>query len=258
MEERKQKEIEHANKLKILLKNSPDEEKAAGNKKFYSIARQSRKYVENRLKRKINSKNKFLDYCCGDGAMSIWLANEGAEVYGIDISDVSIQIAKENAAIDCQKRKPRFWVMDAENLKFGNNNFEAVFCGGVLHHLNIDAAYQELARVLKPGGMVVCAEPLAYNPVFQLYRKMTPKLRTEWEAEHILNKRSIYSAKKYFGKVEVKFFHLAALLAVPFRHTRIFNFILAICEGIDGLVLKLPAIKWLAWQAVFVLSDPKK
>lgn len=68
----------------------------------------------------------------------------------------------------------------------------------------------------------------------------------------------IFLAKDYFDAIDVKFFHLVTLLAVPFRHTPIFNFVLSVCEAIDALLLKIPLIKWLAWQTVFVLSDPKK
>jgi ubiquinone/menaquinone biosynthesis C-methylase UbiE len=258
VEMRKQKEIEHANKLKILLENTPDQEKVAGNKKFYSITRASQQYVNSQIIKIISPGKKFLDYCCGDGATSIWMARQGADVCGIDISDVSIRIARQKAARACLQRKPHFAVMDAERLLFADNSFDVVFCGGVLHHLDIAMAYKELARVLKPNGRIICGEPLAYNPVFQIYRKLTPQLRTEWEAEHILTKKMIFLAKDYFDAIDVKFFHLVTLLAVPFRHTPIFNFVLSVCEAIDALLLKIPLIKWLAWQTVFVLSDPKK
>lgn len=258
IEMRKQKEIEHANKLKILLENTPDQEKVAGNKKFYSITRTSQQYVNSQIIKIISPGKKFLDYCCGDGTMSVWMACQGADVCGIDISDVSIRIARQKAARACLQRKPHFAVMDAERLSFADNSFDVVFCGGVLHHLDIAMAYKELARVLKPNGRIICGEPLAYNPVFQVYRKLTPQLRTEWEAEHILTKKMIFLAKDYFDAIDIKFFHLVTLLAVPFRHTPIFNFILSVCEAIDALLLRIPLIKWLAWQTVFILSGPKK
>ena len=147
--------------------------------------------------------------------------------------------------------------MDAEKLEFEKNFFDIIVCSGVLHHLSLQRAYSELARVLKPDGEIICNEPLIHNPIFQLYRRMTPHLRTKWEMEHILSKNDIKLAKEYFGKVETKFFHLATLLAVPFRNFSIFNPLLTFFEWVDSILLRLPLIQWLSWQIVFILSKPK-
>jgi len=37
-----------------------------------------------------------------------------------------------------------------------------------------------------------------------------------------------------------------------------FNKLLNFFEIIDGFVLKIPILKWQAWQSVFILSEPKK
>lgn len=258
MELRKQKEREHANNLKNLLNKQEDPESIASNKKFYSITRGSRRFIEKWLVDRNAGEKKFLDYCCGEGGMSIFLARNNADITGIDISDVSIKYAKESAFEKGLTDNPKLLVMDAENLEFENNYFDTIFCSGVLHHLDIDKAYSELARVLKPDGKIICNEPLAYNPLIQLYRKLTPKLRTEWEAEHILTKRSIYLAKKYFKKVDIRFYHLATILAVPFRKTPFFNQVLSFFEAADSILLKIPGIQWLSWQVVYILSEPKK
>lgn len=258
MELRKQKEREHANRLKTLLQEASNQETVAPNRKFYSITRGSQKYVERWLLKRISTNcNKSLDYCCGEGEISIFLAKNGANVIGIDISDVSIKNAIGNAIAQGLKDKPTFLVMDAERLEFNDNTFDVIICSGVLHHLDIQKAYLELLRVLKPRGEIICIEPLAYNPVFQLYRKMMPHLRTKWEMEHILTNKEIKLARKYFNKVETNFFHLTALAAVPFRNFSEFHFILGLFEKVDNILLKLPFLKWLCWQIVFILSEPK-
>ncbi|MFZ3074299.1 MAG: class I SAM-dependent methyltransferase [Minisyncoccales bacterium] len=255
---RKIKEREHANKLKLSLEGAGDEEKVFSNKKFYSVTRASRAQMEKLLVGSIFPGSQLLDYCCGTGEVSIFLAKNNANVTGIDISDISIAIAQDHAAKECKGNLPKFKVMDGENLQFSDNIFDAIVCSGVLHHLDLNKVYPELSRVLKPGGRIICNEPLAYNPVFQIYRKLTPRLRTEWEAKHILNKGSINLARKYFSKVDIKFYHLATLVAVPFRHTPVFKPILGFFEAVDAVLLRIPGIKWLAWQMIFVLSDPKK
>lgn len=257
MELRKQKEKEYANRLKSLLEGAGNREKLASNEKFYAIARESRDYLNKWLLERISGDKTFLDYCCGDGGLVLFLAEKGAKAAGMDISDVSIEIARKKARIKGLEDRVEFLVMDGENLKFKDNSFDFIVCNGVLHHLDIEKAYSELSRVLKPKGEIICVEPLIYNPIFHLYRRFTPHLRTEWETEHILRKKDIFLAKKYFDKIEFRFFHLISLAAVPFRNRPIFNFILRPLEILDSVLLKLPFLKWWAWQVMFILSEQK-
>jgi hypothetical protein len=115
----------------------------------------------------------------------------------------------------------------------------------------------ELSRILRPAGKIICTEALAHNPFIHLYRKLTPHLRTAWEVENIMQKQHFLLASKYFGKIEIKLFHLFTLLAVPFRKTPLFLPLLTVLEWVDSFFLKLPGLQWWAWQSVFILSDPK-
>ena len=257
LEERKIEEKEFHNKLRSLEEDSSDYEFYTSNKKFYSVARKSYFFVNEWLRQRCQNK-RVLDYCCGNGGTSVFLAKNGAKTIGIDISDKSIGNAKKNAIREGVSENTSFFVMDAEKLKFDNNFFDIIVCNGVLHHLDIKRAYPELARVLKPEGEIICDEPLKYNPLIQLYRRKTPHLRTKWETEHILRKKDLDLSKHHFGKLEIRFFHLATLVAVPFRKSACFNFILSTLEAVDSVLLKTPLLKWMAWQVVFVLSQPKK
>lgn len=257
MELRKQKEREFYNRrTEASQRDEFTYKRLTYSKKFYSVTRKSQTFLRRWILQRCQKK-RVLDYCCGIGAFTCFLAKGSAETVGIDISEVSIEACRKRAIDEKVDKKVSFLVMDAENLEFDNGSFDIIVCMGVLHHLDIQRAYSELARVLKLDGEIICAEPLAHNPLIQLYRKMTPHLRTEWEAEHILTRSSIKSAEKYFGKVENRFFHLATLAAVPFRNLSVFNFILSLLEAVDGVLLKTPILKWLAWQIVFVLSQPK-
>jgi SAM-dependent methyltransferase len=149
--------------------------------------------------------------------------------------------------------------MDAEATTFPNDFFDIVVITGVLHHLDLDKAYAELARILKPAGEIICTEALRHNVLFHTYRKLTPHLRSEWEVAHILGKAEIRRARHYFDGVKVvRFFHLLALLAVPFRRTPVFSLLRRTLDLVDRIVLAVPGIKWQAWMAVFVLSRPRK
>ena len=258
---RKEEEQKFHNVLreKSLKKDQKTHQYLTANRKFYAITRKSEDYVVSELMGLKDKKAKILDYCCGNGEMSLMLAHKGLQVIGIDISDVSIENCKERAKKEGVSERTTFKVMDAEHMEeFKDSTFDAILCYGVLHHLDLTKAYPELARVLKPNGKIICDEPLNYNPIIKWYRTLTPHLRTAWEAEHILDKRSLDLAEKSFHTVHIRFFHLSTLLAVPFRTMFFFKPLLRFLEWIDALLLRLPLVKWLAWQMVFILSNPKK
>jgi SAM-dependent methyltransferase len=255
-EQRKVFEAEFHDKLRDpALRNDPDlQARLTSNKKWYWIARQSREFTERYL-RQHSRGAKALDYACGDGDYALLMAEAGADAVGIDISPVSVS----NAAKAAEQRgaSAKFAVMDCEDLEFPDNTFDLINVSGVLHHLDVKRAYSEMARVLKPGGTVLCVEALRHNPIFHAYRMLTPHLRTAYEARHILRRQDVLAAREYFGGLQWRFFHLASVAAVPFRKTRLFEPALSALETIDAALLQVTPIRWWAWQIAFVLSNPK-
>lgn len=269
MDDRKQEEITFHDRLRTSSFDqrwSPDLEKTIqnnplwANMKYYSIERKSRKIVLDWLADNCRGK-RILDYCCGNGDDSFIIARSDAkEIIGIDISKISIENCQERANKESLGKNTRFYVMDAEDLEFDEDYFDIITEYGSLHHLDLKKAYSELSRVLSPKGKCICTESLGYNPVIHYYRKKTPHLRTEFEVKHILKRKHIFMAYNYFTSLEILgFFHLMTLLAVPFRNSpSIFNPLLKCMEVVDSILLKLPLLKWQAWQIVFVLSQPIK
>lgn len=227
------------------------------NKKYYAVVRKSKSFYERWLISNASGR-RVLDYGCGDGYYAILAAKHGAHVVGIDISEVSVENARRGAAREGVSQTATFRVMDGEALEFPADSFDIVCESGVLHHVNLDAAMKEIVRVLTPEGRLICAEALSHNPVFQLYRRMTPHLRTRWEIDHILRKRDILRSREWFREVEMYFFHLATLAAVPFRSTPVFHRVLSALEYVDSVLLRMPGLQWYAWQIIYVLSQPVK
>jgi SAM-dependent methyltransferase len=256
MEERKVLEAEFHDLLRdpALQENPELFAKLTSNKKWYSVARKSQEYAKEYL-RKHSRGAKALDYACGDGMLTMQMAEDGADAIGIDIAPVSVS----NAAKEAARRgiAAKFAVMDCENLEFADNTFDLINVSGVLHHLDVNRAYSEMARVLKPTGTVFCVEALRHNPVFHAYRMLTPHLRTAYEARHILRRKDVLASREHFGRVEWRFFHLASLMAIPFRKTPVFEPVLSALEAVDSALLKVTPIRWWAWQIAFVLSKPK-
>jgi len=71
-----------------------------------------------------------------------------------------------------------FHLMDANELTFPDESFDAVYGGAILHHLDIDQSIGHIHRVLKPGGYIMFTEPLNMNPAYKIYRKLNTKERT--------------------------------------------------------------------------------
>jgi ubiquinone/menaquinone biosynthesis C-methylase UbiE len=96
----------------------------------------------------------WLDLGCGTG----WI-HEVLQMKGYQRSLVGVDIAFE--MLRYAKRKKMNAVLgDAENLPFDDNRFDGVLAKGVLHHLpDMKTAVAEIARVLRPGGIAVLADP---------------------------------------------------------------------------------------------------
>jgi hypothetical protein len=128
----------------------------------------------------------------------------------------------------------------------------------MLHHLDLNSAYPELFRILRAGGMLLGVEALGHTPLIQLYRNLTPHMRTEWEKRHILKQRDIRLAKTFgFTYGELRYWHLLSLAAVPLRRTPLFAEARGILDGLDRMILSLPLLRLAAWQVTFELVRAK-
>jgi SAM-dependent methyltransferase len=192
-----------------------------------------------------------LEYGCAKGEESVPLARIARSLTGIDLSDVAIAQA-EAAGRAAGLANVTFKAMNGEALEFADASFDLVFGTGILHHLDLDRAYSEIARVLRPGGKAIFKEPLGHNAVFNLYRKLTPDVRTA--DEHPLLSRDINLARRFFSKVDCDYFGLTTLATVPFRNTRIGKPLRALCAAVDDLVTRAPGLRLQAWYTLMAME----
>jgi len=257
LEIRKLQEREfHNQRERLRIDDQQGHDSYYTNRRLYAITGKSHKYLADWLAASCPG-SRALDYCCGTGEVSRQMARLGADVTGIDISDISVESAKEMARAEGLADRCRFLVGDAEATGFPSASFDLIVATGVLHHVDLDAAYAEMARLLVPGGKVICVEALAHNPFIMRYRRKTPHLRTPFEVDHILRVKDIERARAYFSRVETRFFHLAAIAAIPFEGTLVFKPMLAVLDFLDEFLLRVPVVRRQAWQAVFSLEVPR-
>jgi SAM-dependent methyltransferase len=199
------------------------------------------------------SGRRILEYGCGPDSYAFELAGSGSDVVAIDISPVAIELARKDA--EARGLTIDLRVMDAEALAFEPASFDVVCGKAILHHLDLDRAYAEIARVLKPDGVAVFWEPLGHNPLINMYRARTPGERTP--DEHPLLISDLDLARRFFKSVDVRYYHLATLAAIPFLSTPYLTQMARALDSIDQVLFAIaPPIRRYAWVSVLILSGP--
>ncbi len=213
-----------------------------------SISGLSDIYFNNRIAQIAND-SVVLDMACGFGRESIIAAKNNAKlVVGIDLSSRSIEEADQLAKAN-NVNNAIFTVADCENLFFKDKTFDYVICARMLHHIKFEKVMQEVSRVLKDNGKIICIEALGINPIINIYRQMTPAQRTDWEKSNILTFKHIKIAKKYFYVENMRFWHLLSPLA------KFLKYILPLTNFLDKYLLtKIPILNRLSWTFSFELK----
>ena len=112
-------------------------------------------FKNKRFKKK--SKIKVLEIGCGAGNNLLFLAKEGFNVSGTDVSPSAINFAKK--AFVKNKLKCCFKVSDSKNLNWPNDYFDFVIDRACLTHntnQHISTILNQAHRVLKKNGKILC------------------------------------------------------------------------------------------------------
>lgn len=213
---------------------------------------------------------RLLDLGCGAGETSVYFAKRGAKVTALDISPEMVALGRSLAAR--HKTAVDFMTGAAEKLPFPDGSFDAVFCNGVLHHVDLLPALHEVRRVLRPGGKAAFIEPLKHNPLIGLYRRLAGESRTP--TERPLGFADIQRMRQVFPVLDHREFWLFTLyLFVHFflfervspskvrywkkviedapRYERLFG---ALKRLDDAALCALPFLSRLCWNTVIVVE----
>ena len=117
---------------------------------------------------------RIVDFGCGSGANTALLANRGAHVWGVDISEDLIRLAQRRMQVSGRPGGAQFIVGSAHDLPFPDGSIDVVFGIAILHHLDLQLVSREVHRVLKPGGRAIFQEPVRNSRIIRFLRSLIP------------------------------------------------------------------------------------
>jgi ubiquinone/menaquinone biosynthesis C-methylase UbiE len=117
--------------------------------------RSTRTLLQSILAPELHRGGRFLDVGAGTGATGAWLAEHG-DLITSDFMPLALELNRE------RHDAAGFVAADVTGLPFATGSFDVVLCVTVLCHQSIPdprMAVAELARVVRPGGVVCLWEP---------------------------------------------------------------------------------------------------
>ena len=203
---------------------------------------------------------KLLDYGCGDGWNTICFAKAKAMVWATDISEKGVELTKKKAAANGVSEFVTAEVQNCYKTQFPSDLFDIIYGGGILHHLDVEAAGQELSRILHPNGVAVFYEPIRENKIMDtikviVLRVLRRKPSEETENETPMTIERINLLKPYFKIINYRFFNVLSSAHVLFSSESLQSFLL----WADYILIKLvPGFLKLGRGVVIELRQPVK
>jgi len=147
---------------------------------------------------------RLLDLGCGRGEVAAHAALRGAEVVAVDYSTDCVRLTRETVALlraEASQLEVGVAQADATALPFPNETFDRITMLDVVEHLHpwqLEAAFREVRRVLRPDGYAVIhtvPNRWALEIGYPLLRLLRPSLpadpRTDYEHEVHVNEQDL-------------------------------------------------------------------
>jgi ubiquinone/menaquinone biosynthesis C-methylase UbiE len=106
------------------------------------------------LKKK--NKLRILDLGCGAGRHQVYMAKQGFETHGIDISETALNLTK--GRLKRQRLATHLLKCDMKMLPYSDSCFDAIICLHVIYHQkleDIQKTISEIHRILRKKGLVL-------------------------------------------------------------------------------------------------------
>lgn len=216
---------------------------------------------------------RLLDVGCGLGEASVYFALLGADVTSADLSPGMLAATSRLAEANGVRVTPH--LSAAEDMQLpADARFNIIYAGNLLHHVDIDQTIARLKPHLAADGVLVTWDPLAYNPVINVYRSMASEVRTP--DEHPLTWRDIKLFRRHFATVNTRYFWLLTLVIflimalvqrrdpnkerfwkIVVQEGEKWRWLYRPLEVADRILLALfPPLRLLCWNVVIIARNP--
>jgi protein-L-isoaspartate O-methyltransferase len=200
---------------------------------------------------------RVLDFACGTGVTSAWLADRGATVTGLDLSSESTARAREL----CRETGAEVtFVTGPLESQQCLGTFDRIVGRFALHHVDCAAVGPPLAEHLGAGGVGAFLETMDSNPLLRLARRHLvgrfgiPRMGTL--DEHPLTRADLMLLERTFGQLRLQvplltFFRILDRQVLGFRSRRASQMLGALD---DFLLTRFHRYSW-SYHQLLVLSE---
>lgn len=197
---------------------------------------------------------------------SVYFALKGAQVTATDLSPGMLEKGKDLARSHGVSIET--FHSPAEDLVKMGKKFDVIYAANLIHHLEDKERFLEsVEKLLSPGGIFVSWDPIKYNPLIFMYRRLATKVRTP--DENPLGISDLQLIKRYLPETKVRFFWLSSLIlflkyfVIDRVHPNKDRYWKKIYKessqslwwwkpfkSLDNALSRIPALGWLSWNMV--------
>lgn len=193
---------------------------------------------------------KILDIAAGIGMYTIPLLRRKHSIVATEISKKAIDAMEDRAERENLDLKTDLNSMEHEyqaTKYYGK--FDRVICVGGVHHFGLDkrdAIISNMAKCLKPNGLMVLLEPNPLNPLwyflfFYNWLVYKPETMARWYVDKNIIHSHQFNLRKAFIKNGLNSIDVRYYAWLP-------NSFIGMCkyvEGINNMLVKIPLVKYL-------------
>jgi ubiquinone/menaquinone biosynthesis C-methylase UbiE len=129
-----------------------------------------------------------LEIACGTGRFTAMLAERGADVVGLDISEAMLQQGREKARATGVADRLEFLVGDAGRLPFPDDHFDTVFAMRFFHLADTPASFlTEMRRVSSDQVFFDTFNRFSTRSLYNWMLPMGSRLYSRWEVDRLLS-----------------------------------------------------------------------